>query len=105
MATHKINFDLPILHLSELPEIKVAPPGPESKKLLDEQKRIESSAVSYPESIPLAIDEAKGATIRDVDGNIYLDFFGGAGVLNVGQLNPKVTRIELVAHRKGFSLL
>jgi len=105
MATHKINFDLSILHLSELPEIKVAPPGPESKKLLDEQKRIESSAVSYPESIPLAIDEAKGATIRDVDGNIYLDFFGGAGVLNVGQLNPKVTRIELVAHRKGFSPL
>jgi len=53
----------------------------------------------------MAIDEAKGATIRDVDGNIYLDFFGGAGVLNVGQLNPKVTRIELVAHRKGFSPL
>lgn len=93
MATQKIDFDLSTLHLSESPEIKVEPPGPESKKLLDEQEKVESSAVSYPRSIPLAIDEAKGATIRDVDGNIYLDFFGGAGVLNVGQLNPKVISV------------
>jgi len=33
---------------------------------------------------------AKGATVEDVDGNIYIDFFGGAGVMAVGHSNPEV---------------
>jgi len=73
-VTQEIDCDLSALHFPELPEIRVAVPGPESKKPLDEQERIESSAVSYPRSIPLTIEEVKGATIRDVDGNIYLRF-------------------------------
>jgi diaminobutyrate-2-oxoglutarate transaminase len=28
--------------------------------------------------------------VEDVDGNIYIDFFGGAGVMNVGHSNPTV---------------
>jgi len=28
--------------------------------------------------------------VEDVDGNIYIDFFGGAAVLNVGHSNPEV---------------
>jgi len=85
-----IRTDLSELHFTEEPKIRVSPPGPKSQDLLKKQRELESSAVSYPRATPLAIDEAKGATIRDVDGNIYLDFFGGAGVLNVGQLNPAV---------------
>jgi len=88
MTTTSTGYDLSALHFTEQPEIKVTPPGPKSRKLLNKQKELESSAVSYPRSTPLAIDEARGATLRDLDGNIYLDFFGGAGVLNVGQLNP-----------------
>lgn len=85
-----INQKLKELHFSETPTIVTDPPGPKSQELLRSQNEVESSAVSYPKATPLAIEEAKGATIKDVDGNIYLDFFGGAGVLNVGQLNPKV---------------
>jgi len=90
MKSSSTEIDFSALHLSEEPEIKVTPPGPRSTELLDKQEELESSAVSYPRSTPLAIDEAKGGAIRDVDGNVYLDFFGGAGVLNVGQLNPVV---------------
>jgi 4-aminobutyrate aminotransferase-like enzyme len=40
--------------------------------------------------MPMALRRAKGATIEDVDGNIYIDFFAGAGVMNVGHGNPAV---------------
>lgn len=88
MANTELGPDFSDLHFAEEPKIKVTPPGPKSKELLEKQKELESSAVSYPRSTPLAIDKAKGATLKDLDGNIYLDFFGGAGVLNAGQLNP-----------------
>ncbi len=36
------------------------------------------------------IDHAKNAEIWDTDGNRYIDFAGGIGVLNTGHLHPKV---------------
>lgn len=78
------------LHFSEAPNVETAVPGPKSRRLLDRQEAIDSSAVAYPKEIPFALDEARGATIRDVDGNTYLDFFAGIGVLNVGHGNPYV---------------
>jgi len=65
-------------------------PGPRTEQLLARQREIDSNAVAYPRRIPIAIEEAKGATIRDVDGNTFLDFFAGIGVLNVGHSNPYV---------------
>ncbi len=78
------------LSFQDAPAIKVKPPGPESKTYLDYQSEHESSAVSYPRGMPMAFRRAKGATIEDVDGNLYVDFFGGAGVINVGHANPHV---------------
>ena len=65
-------------------------PGPKSKRLLEKQRKIDSSAVAYPNDIPLAFEAGKGATVRDVDGNTYVDMFAGIGVLNVGHANPYV---------------
>ena len=42
-----------------------------------------SVATFYAEPLPLTRGE--GQFIWDVDGNRYLDFFGGAGALNGGQ--------------------
>lgn len=78
------------LSFSGAPLIKTVPPGPKSKEYLDHQFTHESSAVSYPRGMPMAISRAKGATVKDVDGNVYIDFFGGAGVMNVGHSNPEV---------------
>ena len=36
------------------------------------------------------IDKAKNAEVWDVEGNRYIDFAGGIGVLNSGHLNPTV---------------
>src|SRR6186713_2063243 len=65
-------------------------PGERSKDLLARQNKLEGSIVSYPKSMPIAIRRAKGAIIEDVDGNLFIDFFSGAGVLNVGHCNSYV---------------
>lgn len=39
---------------------------------------------------PLVIDRAEGAHLFDIEGNRYLDFVGGIGVLNVGHNHPRV---------------
>jgi diaminobutyrate-2-oxoglutarate transaminase len=65
-------------------------PGPQSRKLLDRQERIDTSAVAYPKDVPIALEEGRGSTLKDADGNVFLDFFAGIGVLNVGHSNPYV---------------
>ena len=39
---------------------------------------------------PIFVKRAKGALIEDVEGNEYIDFGGGIGVVNVGHCNEKV---------------
>jgi len=39
---------------------------------------------------PIFIDSAKGAVVKDIDGNSYLDFYGGIGVINAGHCPPQV---------------
>lgn len=83
-------MDFSTLSFPDAPLIKTPPPGPKSKEYLDYQSSHEGSAVSYPRGMPMALRRAKGATVEDVDGNLYIDFFGGAGVMNVGHSNPEV---------------
>jgi diaminobutyrate-2-oxoglutarate transaminase len=77
------------LHFDDAPDVRNVP-GPESRELLERQREIDSSAVAYPEDIPIAFEEGSGATVRDADGNTFIDMFGGIGVLNVGHANPYV---------------
>jgi len=84
-------LDTPIdeLHFADAPDVGDVP-GPKSRRLIDRQDRIDSNAVKYADSVPIAPDAARGATIRDADGNTFLDFFAGVGVVNVGHSNPYV---------------
>lgn len=86
------------LHFDDAPSVESVP-GPRSKELLERQREIDSSAVAYPDRVPIAFEEGRGATLRDVDGNTYLDFFAGIGVLNVGHSNPYV--VEAVNDQTG----
>ena len=72
------------------PRIVVKPPGPKSKELLAQQSTLETKAVIYSKAFPIAIDSAKGSTIRDVDGNTFIDWVSGICVLNLGHNNPFV---------------
>jgi diaminobutyrate-2-oxoglutarate transaminase len=78
-------------HLAEDASIVTSTvPGPRSLELLEIQGELEGNNRSYPQSIPIAFDRAKGTIIEDVDGNRYIDFFAGCGVLNVGHNNEDV---------------
>jgi 2,4-diaminobutyrate 4-transaminase len=79
------------LSYEDAPRIIVKPPGPKSRELLAKQTKLETRALIYPKAFPFAIDSAKGATIRDVDGNLYIDWLAGICVLNLGHSNPAVT--------------
>jgi diaminobutyrate-2-oxoglutarate transaminase len=100
VSLSQLSFDV-------APKITGELPGPKSKKLLDKQTELEGGAVSYPRGAPVAFGQAYGATIKDVDGNVFIDFFGGAGVLNVGHCNPDVveavkTQVESLTHSLDF---
>lgn len=84
-----------------------AVPGPKSAALLSEQKKYDSNALVYPNQVPLAISRGLGATVADLDGNVYIDFSGGVGALNVGHSNPEVveaikSQAERFAHGLDF---
>jgi 4-aminobutyrate aminotransferase / (S)-3-amino-2-methylpropionate transaminase / 5-aminovalerate transaminase len=61
-------------------------PGPRSRELLERRQKAVTRGVSI--GVPVFIESATGATMTDVDGNVFLDFAGGIGVLNVGS-TPK----------------
>jgi diaminobutyrate-2-oxoglutarate transaminase len=51
----------------------------------------ESVVRGYIRSFPTIFATAKGATLTDEQGNVYIDFFAGAGTLNYGHNNQKAT--------------
>jgi diaminobutyrate-2-oxoglutarate transaminase len=69
-------------------ELDLSVPGPNGRALLASQEANESSARTYPRRLPVAIAEASGSYVTDVDGRVYIDFLAGAGVLALGHNHP-----------------
>ena len=76
-----------------LPSLHMPPPGPRSMELADRLRLVESRHVTFlSEHFPVFWEEAKGANVRDVDGNIYVDFTGAFGVSFAGHMHPDIGR-------------
>lgn len=54
-------------------------------------EEMESEVRGYIRSFPVIFDRAEGAELFDENGNRFIDFFAGAGTLNYGHNNPKVS--------------
>ncbi len=69
-------------------DIRTEIPGSRSRAILERER----NAVAHPliVHLPIVAADAFGSTITDVDGNTFIDFAGGVGVLNVGHGHPKV---------------
>lgn len=68
--------------------VQTSLPGPKAKELIDRRHQIVPEAVSY--GVPTFVESAKGALIRDVDGNQFIDFAGAIGVNNIGHCDESV---------------
>lgn len=73
---------------NSLPQIKTTElPGPQAREMI---KRREASVPNAIRCVyPLVVKRGEGAMIEDVDGNIFLDWVGGVGVLNIGYSCPE----------------
>ncbi len=69
-------------------ELRTEIPGPRSREILERKERVVAEPLSV--FLPVVVEEARGATLTDVDGNTFIDFTGGVGCLNVGHSNPQV---------------
>ena len=74
---------------TELPRIITEElPGPKAKKIIERREKSVPSAIRCV--YPVVIEKGEGAMIEDVDGNYFLDWIGGVGVLNIGFSHPEV---------------
>src|SRR5216683_1383527 len=65
-------------------------PGPKSRELMARRQEFVARGVSSTMNVFAA--KADGAMLEDVDGNRYIDFAGGIGVINIGHTRPEVTK-------------
>ncbi len=65
-------------------------PGPNSQELLEKKQKYVAKGISN--GTPLFIDKAEGALMTDVDGNTFIDFYGGIGVINAGHCPQPVVK-------------
>lgn len=70
--------------------VEIDVPGALSAEYLARQEIEESNARTYPRRLPIAVRRAEGSHVEDVDGNMYIDFLAGAGVLSLGHNHPRL---------------
>jgi acetylornithine/succinyldiaminopimelate/putrescine aminotransferase len=74
-----------------LPRVVTPPPGPRARSLSRRLAAVEAPGVNtVGEAAALLWEEARGANVRDVDGNRYVDLTSGFGVALVGHRHPAV---------------
>jgi 4-aminobutyrate aminotransferase/(S)-3-amino-2-methylpropionate transaminase len=73
---------------NSLPYVKGELPGENAAAVMERRKNAVPDAVRM--LYPVVINRAEGAIIEDVDGNRFLDFVGGVGVMNVGYSQPEI---------------
>ncbi|HEY7023993.1 MAG TPA: aminotransferase class III-fold pyridoxal phosphate-dependent enzyme [Candidatus Limnocylindrales bacterium] len=72
-----------------VPDLRTAIPGPKARAQVDFDHRYTSP--SLPRAYPIAPLRGRGATIEDIDGNLFLDFTAGIAVSSTGYAHPRIT--------------
>ncbi|TVP58367.1 MAG: aspartate aminotransferase family protein [Gemmatimonadales bacterium] len=84
----------------ELPRMLTPPPGPRSSALAARLAAVESRNVTFlGPDFPVFWTEARGANVRDADGNVYLDLTGAFGVSVAGHAHPAI--VEAIRAQAG----
>ena len=76
---------------ARVPLIRTPPPGPESRRLMQRERRVlDYGAYGDFEKRVFIAKSAHGSLIEDVDGNRFIDFGAGWGTNNLGNCHPEV---------------
>ncbi len=102
MIFYLVNVDLNELGYSEAPKIVVTPPGPKSEELFSRiQTKIPQRVYGLINPVHRVMwESAKGDTVRDVDGNVYVDLTAGFHMANCGHSPPQVVDAVMDAASK-----
>ncbi|HWB71776.1 MAG TPA: aspartate aminotransferase family protein [Egibacteraceae bacterium] len=87
------SFQDPLSDLDEdrLPLVRTDIPGPRSAQLWERDARLHASNSSLAaQTLRVVLDDARGALVRDVDGNVFIDLSSGIVVTNLGHSPPSV---------------
>ncbi|MDB4974358.1 MAG: Gamma-aminobutyrate alpha-ketoglutarate aminotransferase [Myxococcaceae bacterium] len=94
---------------TELPTLLTSIPGPRSSALADELARAECPALTARRARraehtgashdPISWQQAAGANVRDVDGNVFVDLTGGFGAALFAHRHPPI--VEAVSQQLG----
>ena len=71
-----------------LPKISTPLPGPKAQALIERRAKATPKAIGT--AYKAVIERGEGAMFEDVDGNIFLDWIAGVGVLNIGYSHPEL---------------
>ena len=83
--------ELAKLSYPDAPKIVTKIPGPKSQKIIADVPKYES--LTRPGgAAPPVFDEGMGATVKDPDGNIFIDMAAGVAVNAVGRRHPRVVQ-------------
>jgi 4-aminobutyrate aminotransferase len=74
-------------------------PGPLTRKSLEKSLQVESMARGGAD-FPLVFDQGFGVTVKDSDGNLYIDISAGVGVNSVGRCHPRVVEAISLQSRR-----
>jgi len=72
----------------ELPKISTPLPGPKAKAIIERRNQAVPGSIKCV--YPCVISRGEGAMVEDVDGNVFMDWVGGVGVLNIGYSQPEL---------------
>src|SRR6266404_6729862 len=73
--------------------IRTAVPGPKSTELrAREDVHMAPGLQGYAVMAGIVVEEGRGSTVTDVDGNTYLDFIGGINVNALGHSHPVLVK-------------
>jgi len=68
-------------------------PGPKSKPIIEKELANETPTRIAAIGLPMVWKEAFGATVKDVDGNVFIDLTSGVAVNAVGHCHPKIVEV------------
>ena len=77
--------------VNSVPDMKVPAPGPNSREMHARAAKVMKGYSSQVRLFPVAFESGQGVTLKDVDGNTYIDFSSGIYVTGLGHCHPKVT--------------